>query len=153
MDALAVQVRARAAFGLEQVVALGVVVHPDEDLAVQRQAHDRRVYRQSDGVVSSPVHRIDDPRISFIGANVGRALFSDEGMVGEFLLDQVEYEGLGLSVNVRDDVARTLEPDALFSFEPLFRELTGESCRLPRHFEGRLSADSNWDAQGVVLRS
>ena len=47
MDALAIQVCAVTAFGFEQVVALRIVVHPDEDLAVQGKANDRGVDRDS----------------------------------------------------------------------------------------------------------
>ena len=71
-------------------------------------------------------------------------------MVGEFLFDQSEYEGLGLGVNIRDDVARTLEPDALFPFEPLSRKLAGEFRRFPRYLEGRPAAGSYGDVQRVV---
>ena len=63
-------------------------------------------------------------------------------MVGELFTYQPEYEGLGLDIHLRDDIARTLEPDALFALEPLSRELTGELRRLPRHLEGCLAAGS-----------
>ena len=82
MDALAVQISAVTAFGLEQVVALGVVVHPDKDLAVQSQSDYRRIDRNSNGVVAGTVHRIDDPCVPIVRTNVRCALFSNEGMVG-----------------------------------------------------------------------
>ena len=151
VGALAVQVSPTASLGLEQVFALGVVVHPDEDLTVQRQAHDRRVDGQSPRVVASPVHGVDDPCVPFVGTNVRRAFFSNERMVGKLLPEQPEDEGLRLGVHLGDNVAWALEGDLLCLIEPLSSELTGQLRRVSRHLKGRPAAGPNGDIHSPGL--
>ena len=119
MDPAAVQERARAAFGREQLIPRGVENHAGNHLPVlfqpQRHVPDRKTVRK----VGGAVQRIDKPAI-LRRTLVSPALLGDNAMRREGLLQPLDHQFLRSAVRLGHQIELALhfKPHTAFKVVP-----------------------------------
>src|SRR5438093_4795091 len=103
MNLLAVQVRATALLGGEQLVARGIIDDSGDALAPMLQRHRHAEHREAMGKVGGAVERVDVPAV-FASRIYESLLFAEDVVRGPEIANTVANQGLGFPVGLSDQI-------------------------------------------------